>query len=50
MTIDFVTIGEITVDDTVIETDEIMRSQTGAEFILRFGHPIMRAQGRRKWS
>lgn len=42
MTIDFVTIGEITVDDTVLETDEIKRAQTG-------GGSIYSALGIRLW-
>ena len=42
MTVDYVTIGEITVDDTVLETDEIKRSQTG-------GGSIYSALGIRLW-
>ena len=42
MTIDYVTIGEITVDDTVLETDEIKRAQTG-------GGSIYSALGIRLW-
>jgi ribokinase len=42
MTIDFATIGEITVDDTVLETNEIKRAQTG-------GGSIYSALGIRLW-
>ncbi len=42
MTLDFVTIGEITVDDTVLESNEIKRAQTG-------GGSIYSALGIRLW-
>ena len=42
MALDYVTIGEITVDDTVLETDEIKRAQTG-------GGSIYSALGIRLW-
>ncbi len=46
MTIEYVTIGEVTVDDTVLETGEVMRAQTGggsvysALGIRLWGHPV----------
>ena len=42
MEVDYVTIGEITVDDTVLETDEIRRAQTG-------GGSVYSALGIRLW-
>ena len=42
MTIEFVTIGEVTVDDTVLETGQVMRAQTG-------GGTVYSALGIRLW-
>ncbi len=42
MTVDYVTIGEVTVDDTVLETGEVMRAQTG-------GGTVYSALGIRLW-
>jgi cytidine kinase len=43
MTIEYVTIGEVTVDDTVLETGEVMRAQTG-------GGTVYSALGIRLWN
>lgn len=46
MTIEYVTIGEITIDDTVLETGEVRQAQTGggsvysALGIRAWGHPV----------
>ena len=42
MTIEYVTIGEVTVDDTVLENGEVMRAQTG-------GGTVYSALGARLW-
>jgi len=43
MTIEYVTIGEVTVDDTVLETGHVMRAQTG-------GGTVYSALGIRLWN
>ena len=43
MTIEYVTIGEVTVDDTVLETGDVMRAQTG-------GGTVYSALGIRLWN
>lgn len=42
MTIEYVTIGEVTIDDTVLENGEVMRAQTG-------GGTVYSALGARLW-
>ena len=42
MTIEYVTIGEVTIDDTVLENGEVMRTQTG-------GGTVYSALGARLW-
>ena len=43
MTIEYVTIGEVTIDDTVLESGQVMRAQTG-------GGTVYSALGIRLWS
>jgi sugar/nucleoside kinase (ribokinase family) len=43
MTIEYVTIGEVTIDDTVLETGQLMRAQTG-------GGTVYSALGIRLWN